>query len=286
MKKMIPFDEEQASYLDRIIQSKRATLKLMQNDSMMEIPIKPILTSMQRDIINSYNEYQEKKEDLSKINLTSCDSIQKKALNNCYDQSTIALDELKGKIKLNQPISIRSTCQFCGINASDTFDHYIPKSKNPEYAVYGPNLIPCCSSCNSLKGEKWSDDNNLFINLYYDEIPSDIIIHASILFDKGTPFINFKLYDFEDEIANWKTVQSHYNLLKLPTRFKENCNSYLSEMILSLNKRNKKDEGSIIMHLNEELEITNEIYGVNHWKPVLIKSLLSSSEFLEFIIAQ
>ena len=47
-----------------------------------------------------------------------------------------------------------NVCPYCTINTANTTDHILPKERFPEYAVNVLNLIPCCSQCNSLKGEE------------------------------------------------------------------------------------------------------------------------------------
>jgi 5-methylcytosine-specific restriction endonuclease McrA len=48
-------------------------------------------------------------------------------------------------------------CAYCGRNKAETWDHVIGLVKNQKFYGYGHtigNLLPCCQSCNSRKGNK------------------------------------------------------------------------------------------------------------------------------------
>jgi hypothetical protein len=49
-------------------------------------------------------------------------------------------------------------CVYCRVNVADRIDHFVPKIKNKIATGYGndaPNTIPCCSPCNSSKGNRY-----------------------------------------------------------------------------------------------------------------------------------
>jgi hypothetical protein len=52
-------------------------------------------------------------------------------------------------------------CAYCGVRSAETWDHVFGLVRNQRYAGYGHtlgNLLPCCRSCNSAKGNKnWRD---------------------------------------------------------------------------------------------------------------------------------
>jgi len=48
-------------------------------------------------------------------------------------------------------------CVYCGVNAAETWDHIYGLVIDKRYSGYGHilgNLLPCCRSCNSSKGNK------------------------------------------------------------------------------------------------------------------------------------
>ena len=49
-------------------------------------------------------------------------------------------------------------CLYCRVNVADRIDHFVPKIKNKVATGYGndaANTIPCCSTCNSSKGNRF-----------------------------------------------------------------------------------------------------------------------------------
>ncbi|CAD5379365.1 hypothetical protein OF001_U530002 [Pseudomonas sp. OF001] len=43
-------------------------------------------------------------------------------------------------------------CPLCGFGHASTLDHYLPKSKFPQFSILPLNLIPSCKDCNTGKG--------------------------------------------------------------------------------------------------------------------------------------
>lgn len=91
----------------------------------------------------------------------------KDELISCYGDN-VAFQQAR-KIILSDNIK----CPYCLLNRPNTIDHYFDKSDYPEYAVFIPNLIPCCSECNSAKGTTVFDDlgHRKYIHFYLDYIP-------------------------------------------------------------------------------------------------------------------
>lgn len=65
-------------------------------------------------------------------------------------------------LKANQPdYKGCYTCHYCGKSVDYTIitlDHLIPRSRAPELRYELSNLVPCCSSCNRLKGSVAHDE--------------------------------------------------------------------------------------------------------------------------------
>jgi hypothetical protein len=79
--------------------------------------------------------------------------------------------------RANPPIAeIRSadglkSCPMCGSSQRGSVDHYLPRTKFPEFAILFENLVPACPSCNSdEKGAAYIGEHQpeRFIHPYYD----------------------------------------------------------------------------------------------------------------------
>lgn len=106
---------------------------------------------MKNDIFDRYKFYDDHKHDLNNIkevNLLSDD--QSGVLRTSYKNSKV-FQKSRQIILHNLPDKSMIRCPYCGLSMSYTLDHYFPESTYPEYILYVPNLIPCCSHCNTVK---------------------------------------------------------------------------------------------------------------------------------------
>lgn len=207
----------------------------------------------------------------------------------CYRCETMELNKLKALIRNSQSIEGRSKCQYCGINSPDTFDHYLPKSEFPEYSVLPINLIPCCPSCNNIKGEKSIiSGQRLFINLYFDGLPDDKYLFATINIKDDVPLIYFELKNEEGKIPNYifKILNNHFSHLKLQDRYKNKIEEEISEIKTSVNCNKLVTRELIENCLKSESIKYETIYGANYWKTALYACLVSSPDFINILITK
>ncbi len=288
MKKLKAYEDNQEQYYEGIRSDKR--MFIIDPETKEKLDIKDILDTVKSTVFTSYKEYNNKRLTLEMLCESTCTPIEKDALHRCYNNKTESLNKLKSKIKeVNSP-EVGNTCQFCGINSANTFDHYVPKEDYPEFSVYGPNLIPCCGECNSYKGKRWKDSERKFINLYYDDIPDIEIIEAKIEIEDDVPKVEYKFKKNQhdeylvDLLPNSYTVRTHYEKLQLNSRFSYNCNNYISEIKRTFDFIENSTAENVEFHLNSQLKVSKEVYGVNHWRTTLIKGMLDSSDFVIFCI--
>lgn len=126
---------------------------------------------MKNDIFDRYKFYEDHKHDLNNIkevNLLSDD--QSDVLRTSYKNSKV-FQKSRQIILHNLPDKSMIRCPYCGLSMSYTLDHYFPESTYPEYILYVPNLIPCCSHCNTVKKKNYSkimrDCLYIFIMIQY-----------------------------------------------------------------------------------------------------------------------
>ncbi len=127
------------------------------------------LLQCRQQVLNRYTFYQshyESLEEIAPLDALRWENI-KEDLQSCYGNN-VAFDRARKTL-----LSIVPKCPYCLLSRPNTLDHYFDKSDYPEYSVFTPNLIPCCSECNSLKGTSLFDDSQQrqFIHFYLDNIP-------------------------------------------------------------------------------------------------------------------
>ncbi|MGP4072855.1 HNH endonuclease [Piscibacillus sp. B03] len=246
---------------------------------------KTILESIKDKVFQQYDNYWQSKSNLETLISTSFSDKEREALLHCYDNQTQKLEELKLKIRQTQPIEFSSTCQYCGINYPNTFDHYIPKEIFPELSVLHYNLIPCCSECNSNKGSKWisNNDERRFLQLYFDKLPTDRqYLFTEIKFDDGIPNAKFYIrneYGVKEDLFN--IIESHFKELNLRSRYALKSNEVISEIKGRTLTYIMKDIDAPIENIIEsEIFALRNQYGMNYWKASLYEGLLYN-EFIE-----
>lgn len=179
-------------------------------------------------------------------------------------------------------------CPYCMINEPNTLDHYYDKSDYPEYSVFVPNLIPCCSKCNRIKGTKVFDSNNnrIFLHFYYDFIPSYKFIYIRYSFDEVdiVPVYNID-FKFQDNEKNSTLIKSHFKALNLKERYRKIISDKTTERILDvLGMKNDSSLEQITKELEKKLKNLIKLYGVNSLDACIIEGFLESPNFLQNII--
>jgi hypothetical protein len=177
-------------------------------------------------------------------------------------------------------------CPYCyQINATEV-DHYLPKSKFGEYAVYAPNLVPICRTCNGKKLAKYThpEGGRGFLHPYFDKLPDkpDLYLAASI--SVGTSviitFMVVQPVSMAEEI--WKIHRHQFAELDLAARYAEDSVETVTGMLSALEEYySNGDAANVSSYLRLEYKSKERIYGPNHWWPVLLNALASSNEFCD-----
>jgi hypothetical protein len=202
----------------------------------------------------------------------------------CYDAPTKALIDLTAKIREAQPEPLRWECQYCGLNESNTWDHYLPKAEFREFAVYPPNLIPCCHQCN-IRRRVWADGGALTcINLYYDPIdPQTPLVEANIRVEDGLPKVTFALMKGRARRSLFqRRFARHWATLDLARRFARRAGRILSALEFEIQSRAPRQSLDEIM---EDLRAIAgrklQAFGPNHIEAVLYRAAAGSRALLQ-----
>jgi len=212
------------------------------------------------------------------------------ALRSCYKSKTKKLYNLLSLIGDTEKNRSLIKCPYCGITLPKTQDHYLPESKYPELAVHGLNLVPCCSTCNEVKGNRWKrESQRFFIHFYSDPIPSDqfllvTLFSVSSRVALGTKF-SIKKPDRVSS-AQWSLIENHFNKLDLLSRYEE---SSAEEIQLAMEScvdhllEGGKNSSGFLTRIANRLEV---IFGNNHWRVVLLRALALDPIFSSMVKAK
>lgn len=231
------------------------------------------------DLINSrFDEYDLEKYTLENIRTYDWGSVQKMDMEHCYDKETVPLNKLKNHIKAVQSPSSRRMCHYCGLDSVGSgFDHYLPKELYPEYAVYSLNLLPCCSTCNSMKWQNFLiDKERQFLHFYYDHIPSSQFLHVEIVEFRDQLVAEYYLSNSVNSL-----IQRHYSNLNLFSRYSVASSEVFSEIKVSLNNNQITSLLEAQYLLQTKTKDYQDMLSENYWKVVLYKQIIVDVKVLE-----
>lgn len=223
---------------------------------------------------------------LEKIKINPLLSKHSVDLLSLYVYRSKTIKDIKSAIEALQESSIRYTCQYCGLDATGTLDHYLPKEEFPVFSVNPINLVPCCSNCNSYKSKQWLiNGDRIFINPYLDILPVQQYLFCDVFEDKNKDF-NFKFYLKESDGLNPDFVSRlhrHFERLHLFDRMRKASIAHVSEF-LHLIRRSVLMNGLSLQQVKDTQFATvsdnRAAYGTNYWKAALELALIQSPEFL------
>lgn len=83
-------------------------------------------------------------------------SLSKGALMDLYDESVVRSKGIPRQIYDQILVAAQGRCPYCAdIGTARTLDHYLPKSKFPQFSVHPQNLVPACRDCNADSGAEF-----------------------------------------------------------------------------------------------------------------------------------
>ena len=241
-----------------------------------------LLKSYKRKVIDRYTDYEK--------NFTSLDSIKPLTTSTW----SAVKDELTGlygdnvEFKKTKKVLFNTVkCPYCTLSRPNTLDHYFDKSDYPEFSVFTPNLVPCCSECNGLKGTIVFDDKNKrpFIHFYLDNLPDYKFLFVRFNLINQIPEVSIEFCFKEDEPMK-DQIQSHFARLNLINKYKEVINEKISIIIgeIQMAKRDGDDITVICRTLtNRYISFVNNL-GENYWETCMYEGVLSSDGFIESIV--
>lgn len=276
MKGLVPLSDN-PPYLDRyqaIRDSKRATTR------------NP-LTASHAVIAAQYLRYEHA------VNTNTLEAVPQSAqaltlsapLRACYAGATKPLQALKKAIKETQPKRQLKYCPMCGTTTPGTFDHYMPAVRFPEFSVHPLNLVPCCSTCNSIKDDDWLDaaGSRQYLHAYSDTVPDLQFLKVSLHQDPalngvGATFSLIRPANIAP--ATWSIIHSHFDRLHLVLRYNELGNDEIAGILSTcevfLQESGKISARAFLAGLAAQ---EKAIYGRNDWRVVLMETMASHPDF-------
>ena len=246
-----------------------------------------ILDALQPDVLRAFNYYSNNFTNIHinptpNLNLTD---VQSSELENCYNNSTSALNNLKAIIRNQQTGFYRHTCPYCLISNPSTFDHYIPKGEAPIYSVFAKNLIPCCYDCNQIKSTQWRANNHrTIVHFYFDDVNTSTFLNCTLVNHQTIPRITFSLNLNNVSNQNRQLIDGHFTQLNLITRY----NLVVSNLVYELAALCQSHQNSLpVLDISQILsDYGNNLINVsrNYWKAIAIIQVARDIQFINNLL--
>ena len=235
-------------------------------------------------ILSDYLEYYKNRHNLEIITPdTTIDANVSKYLKSAYESGKV-IDSIKANITEIMPPAIKEKCPYCMLSEPGTFDHYLGKGQFPEYSILSKNLVPCCSKCNTKKGEKFlsANGNRLFISFYFDELPKSSFLIVEIDIDAEVPYIK-DMYTSSNTGNNIdEIIETHFDKLELFERYKSPMANKLSLLVKRI-EGSKQCRADIIQVIRTEITALEKIYGSSYWECSLYRGVINNEDVLAYL---
>lgn len=237
-------------------------------------------------VFKRYDLYLNYKNCLEKINQENVIDEETELLIRDSYKSSKVFASVKKRIQDNLPVAVKGKCPFCMISEPNTLEHYFPEAKYPEYIIFSPNLVPCCSQCNTNKGDIVTiNGERQFLHFYFDEIPTEQYLYADIDMQDGIPVITFTIRLDESKMIN-RIIKNHYHRLKLIERYMVQCNSLISTLRseFSFMLQSGQEADACINIVVCKINALRSTRGNNDWEACLLEACIKNRETFEQIV--
>lgn len=147
-----------------------------------------------------------------------------------------------------------SECKYCGqLKEEREIEHVLPKANYPEFAIFVPNLVCACGTCNKKKPDDLPISDNIIMyphpryELYTSfEIVINLIYGDELLHNQ----VNLIYHGTDEVVARWNKLKDD---LELNKRISNNVVKTQCDWILKLIKKGKSFE-EVIEKYNTKIE--------------------------------
>jgi len=175
-------------------------------------------------------------------------------------------------------------CPYCGFGEPRDLDHYLPRSRYGELAIYPRNLIPSCNPCNTAKrtvvpGQADGEAPG-FIHPYFQVLPDRDFLKADVRFETGALEVAFRIDPTDIEAPLAARLQFQLDRLKLNERYPKRINGYLSEQrVAILQIRTAGGDALLRAFLENSANSLAALRGRNDWHVALLRALAVDPNF-------
>ena len=255
----------------------------------------PELTSIESQVKACYEQYENEVNNhrVHMINPHGFVSPEKDKLKELYSSKSNVAKKIRShhnEFTSTLRRTYHNKCPYCVLSEPNTLEHILPKEKYPEYAIHVYNLIPCCSKCNSHKGESIIDNTTGLpqtLNLYYHNPEKFQFLQVDCNLDPfGKPKFSYNLSFPEDADPDLSAViKNHFNRLRLIERYNEEAvreYAVIEPTIFTFCKGKKFEDA--LSSISDYIHVLSSNYGINHYLVALYNCILTSTQYHHYLL--
>lgn len=246
------------------------------------------LESIQHEVFSRYETYLNDFEQLAHQAVLDLSTEEADALSHSWSSPTKSLKNIKAEIILAQSDEFKRICPYCLINRSTSFDHYFPQALYVEFTILGKNLIPCCTTCNGKKSSRVYDENGnrYTLHYFYDEIPEDRVLFATMSMRNGTPVAEFVVENREGLPAEiFEQISRHFETLGLVERYEREVSVALGNCRVDVRANQINDPVELKNVLHRKAQAEQRRYGENYYISSLYFAISDSDETINWLLS-
>lgn len=175
-------------------------------------------------------------------------------------------------------------CPYCGRPIFDEIDHYLPKSKYPEFSFLSKNMVPSCSDCNGLKDNLIPEGSHeYFLHPYFDLEIDDQLIYFEIVPPFSSPRLELRvLTTLNTELCS--RINYQIAKLELGDRLEKHARTDFRALIEQLDRNEFENIEDLIKYLRRCIRSEFTKYkSENSVTSIIYKSILNSQNFLDYL---
>lgn len=195
------------------------------------------------------------------------------ALIDGYDGRTAEMKRLLASMVDSLPAANADLCPYCSLDQNPDLDHFLPKTRFPEFSLYARNLFPICTHCNrkKLNSVKTRNGDRIFLNPALEPSIDHPIIEASIVYPGQKVFVTYALNDQGLLPATERAIaERHFERLGLAARYRKRAHGFLAAL-----KNSMRGMSATVKAQALQNKINGAPLGrpVNDWEPALARAI-------------
>lgn len=189
--------------------------------------------------------------------------------------------------RIRRPTSPIPSCPMCGSQCSRSLDHALPRRIFPEFSILRENLVPACTSCNSVqKGTiyRGKKEPERFIHPYYDQWASGALWRVQ--FGSDLDALEFKPIALPDLSSEHRCIVDFHVKTLLGSDWSDFVRREWSSIPMKLQRRLRLDLSLETLKRELAIRLEDEIDtgGINSWGAGFLRGVLADDAVIGNLI--